>query len=241
MCTVTYVPTGDEGFFLTSNRDEKANRQTFPPKKYGIKNQTLIYPRDAVSGGTWIAVGQNGTIACLLNGGLVAHKKESNYKHSRGLIIPLLYNFGSVQKFISKYDFDGIEPFTLVTFQMKKLLEICWTGETLIDKELPTHQQHIWASTTLYDQACIAARKKWFQDWQDQNQKPSQQDIVNFHKFAGNGDKQNDIIMQREGSLRTVSITLVKYTHESVEMTYHDLTRGQHFNCSFSNGKMALH
>ncbi len=53
MCTVTFVPT-QNGYILTSSRDEQKARSTIFPKKYSIANKTLIFPKDELSGGTWI-------------------------------------------------------------------------------------------------------------------------------------------------------------------------------------------
>ncbi len=34
MCTVTYLPLGNNDFILTSNRDEQPSRETLEPKEY---------------------------------------------------------------------------------------------------------------------------------------------------------------------------------------------------------------
>ena len=52
MCTVTYLPQENDGFILTSNRDESPMRKTIPPKKYVENGVELIYPKDQLAGGT---------------------------------------------------------------------------------------------------------------------------------------------------------------------------------------------
>jgi len=68
MCTVTYIPSTEEnGFVLTSNRDEKEFRPTSPPEIYAYGNCKLVYPRDEQAGGSWIAINEKGiSIACSM-------------------------------------------------------------------------------------------------------------------------------------------------------------------------------
>lgn len=75
MCTVTYIPTKN-GFCFTSNRDEKASRETIQPTIYINNGMELIYPKDKVAGGTWVAADGKNRIACLLNGAFEGHKKK---------------------------------------------------------------------------------------------------------------------------------------------------------------------
>ena len=53
MCSVSFVPLED-GFLLTSNRDEKRFRPTIEPKIYLENKVKLLYPKDEKAGGTWI-------------------------------------------------------------------------------------------------------------------------------------------------------------------------------------------
>ena len=48
MCTVTYLPLGNNNFILTSNRDELPTRRTIKPKAYLEDNVTLTYPKDNI-------------------------------------------------------------------------------------------------------------------------------------------------------------------------------------------------
>ena len=54
MCTVTYLPLGNNEFILTSNRDESPVRKTILPKKYFENGVEILYPKDELAGGTWI-------------------------------------------------------------------------------------------------------------------------------------------------------------------------------------------
>ena len=63
MCTVTYLPLQDNGFILTSNRDEAIVRKiSLPPAKYTINNTSVFFPKDQEANGTWIATSSNNEI-----------------------------------------------------------------------------------------------------------------------------------------------------------------------------------
>ena len=70
MCTVSFLPL-DNGFILTSNRDERALRKPAEfPATYQSNSGTVTFPRDGKAGGTWIAASKTKMI-CLLNGGFL--------------------------------------------------------------------------------------------------------------------------------------------------------------------------
>lgn len=56
MCTVTYIPQENNNFILTSNRDEAYGRKTLAPSFYTIDGVKMLFPKDAVAGGSWIGV-----------------------------------------------------------------------------------------------------------------------------------------------------------------------------------------
>ena len=87
MCTVTYLPLENDGFILTSNRDESPMRKTIPPKKYLENGVELAYPKDQLAGGTWIGASTKNRLVCLLNGAFKKHERNSYYKMSRGLVV----------------------------------------------------------------------------------------------------------------------------------------------------------
>lgn len=44
MCTVTFYPT-QNGFVLTSSRDEQKQRATFPPQFYQLNQEALFFQK----------------------------------------------------------------------------------------------------------------------------------------------------------------------------------------------------
>jgi hypothetical protein len=235
MCTVTYVPLRSslqgfqnlEGFVLTSNRDEKVARLAAePPVIHNVKGKNLIYPCDPTGHGSWIALEENGTTVCLLNGGFLPHVANPAYKHSRGLVVLDYFSFRNTAHFHSNYAFEGIEPFTLVIVQANEVYEIRWDGETAYKKQLESDVPHIWSSVTLYTPEIIKKREQWFSKWVAKNPDYSianSQSIIDFHRFTGDGDAENDILMNRHGFLKTVSITSVRVEKKSSKMIYFDL------------------
>ena len=60
----------------------------------------------------------------------------------------------------------------------------------------------------------IKKREQWFASFLNNHPTPTQQDILNFHRFAGDGDKQNDLLMTRDEVYTTVSITSILLTQD---------------------------
>jgi len=227
MCTVTFIPHSNSGFVLTSNRDESPQRMTIPPEIYEINGTELLFPKDVVAGGTWFGVSKLQRLICLLNGGFTAHERVAEYRHSRGIIVTDLLTTNNPITAINDYDFSGIEPFTiiLVTWKYKlQLFELVWDGSISHFSEKSLVPQ-IWSSSSLYSNEMKNKRNLWFSDLLFQNLNPSQFEILQFHKTAGEGNKETDIIMDR-GFVKTRSIT--QFSKSVInKMRYEDLLTGQ--------------
>ena len=225
MCTVTFIPVNGN-IFITSNRDEKLLRRlAIPPAIYFENCQRIIYPKDAEAGGSWIAVNERKTVAVLLNGGFVKHNSKPAYRKSRGIIfLEIIQSILPVQYFL-QMDLSGIEPFTMILFD-NYLHQFTWTGEIKYCRQLDPSQSYIWSSATLYDQKAVAKREQWFSDFLKKNPYPTQDEIFNFHLTTGDGDKQNDLNMSRNGLLSTVSITCVELSDHQCTMRYADQANG---------------
>ena len=152
MCVLTYLPT-KKGFIFTSNRDESVVRESaIPPRKYKIEDRYVFFPKDPLGGGTWIASCDTFTL-CLLNGGFKKHIPSPPYRHSRGKVILDFYQYLNVERFLQDYNFDNLEPFTLIIISRDISLtisEIRWTGEEVFYKDIASNEPKIWSSVTLY-------------------------------------------------------------------------------------------
>lgn len=237
MCVLTYFPYQDNGFILTSNRDEAVSRKpAIPPKKYHIGGQQVFFPKDPKGGGTWIASSGDFTL-CLLNGGFEKHVPQPPYKQSRGKVVLDFFTFLDVNNFIQQYDFEGIEPFTLVIIESTTdltLTELRWNGTRLFCTSLDATLPRIWSSVTLYSPDIISAREQWFDEFKQQAIVP--QKVIDFHHHGGSGDPKNDLKMNRNNTLKTISITQFVLNQLEFKMTYQDLQANNYLQyCIFKD------
>ena len=223
MCTVTFIPDKEKVFF-TSNRDEKSRRSiAVPPQPYAFGSGKIFFPKDENAGGTWFAVHENGNVLVLLNGGFKFHEPAPPYRKSRGLILVELIEHETPFNFFRSISLDSIEPFTLVIWENENLFECRWDGEKKYAKHLDKTISHIWSSATLYDDAVSNKRKTWFEKWLADRTEFTQNEILYFHQFTGDGDSHNDLTINRDGKVFTVSITGVEISETNAQITYLDL------------------
>ncbi len=234
MCTVSFISCKD-GYFITSNRDEKIFRKpAIPPKQYSHNKHVVAFPKDPDAGGTWIAMNENGNAAVLLNGAFRKYNSRPPYERSRGLVLlDIISNDNPLQSFL-RLDLLRIEPFTLIIFTQNSLYECRWDGQQKHSCELPAYCSYIWSSVTLYDTEMIQKREQWFTKFLNRHQPPSHDQILHFHRFAGEGDTNNDLNMNRDGLMLTVSITSIKINRNKCTMKYNDLKTGKQYLASMS-------
>ncbi|MEP7259064.1 MAG: hypothetical protein ABI687_11755, partial [Flavitalea sp.] len=85
------------------------------------------------------------------------------------------------------------------------------------------------SSSTLYTDDIIIKRASWFNQWMEEKRERSQQEIMHFHQFTGDGNEQNDLLMNREGKVSTVSITSMAIDNGSLEAIYFDVKNNLHY------------
>lgn len=235
MCTVTYIPSSS-GFYLTSNRDEKKIRlKAAIPQWESFASGQILFPKDGNAGGTWMALHENGNAMVLLNGGFNHHHPAPSYRRSRGLIFLDIFDHPQPIAAFEQINLQKIEPFTLVIRQQQYLFEAVWDGEDKILTECPVQQPRIWSSATLYGADVVAKRKTWFEAFIKNNGRIEAHQILNFHHFAGDGDKTNDVLMNRNDEMFTVSISLLHRNHMDSEFHYFDLQNGEASKQQFSH------
>ncbi|MCY7350626.1 MAG: NRDE family protein [Cytophagaceae bacterium] len=225
MCVLTYLPTLT-GFILTNNRDEHISRpRAIPPRRYCLHNREVYFPKDPRAGGTWLAASRHLTV-CLLNGAFAPHFPQPPYRQSRGLVVLDRFDFTGTDEFVKTYPFEGLEPFTLLTFETSGALainELRWDGKQLSPAEKDPSQAHIWSSVTLYSPAVVQTRQGWFADWQQQYPDFQAEDIWRFHHTGGRGDHKNDLVMERPNGILTFSVMQVEKMGETLRLAYQDL------------------
>lgn len=108
-----------------------------------------------------------------------------------------------------------------------KLWELRWDETEKSILQLDNEKPHIWSSATLYDAKTKAKREKWFENWIKNIHIFSRENILHFHKTAGDGDPWNDVIMNREDIVQTVSITSILKLADRIDVMYHELLTNQ--------------
>lgn len=202
--------------------------QALPPRGYQLNEALLLFPKDGDAGGTWICLSDNLNVAVLLNGAFANHQSSAPYARSRGLVLIDILAEPTPTTGFSRINLKGIEPFTLILLQQFALYECRWNGDKKYMKQLSIEQDHIWSSVTLYDETVQRKRENWFAKWHSGIIYPSKKDIFHFHQFAGDGDEQNDIQMNRNGQLFTTSITCIELAGQTGIMNYLDLKDGMY-------------
>lgn len=227
MCTVTYLPQGQNKFILTSNRDENSARSPQNLTWQTVQGVELVFPRDTTAGGTWIAASDDGRVVCLLNGAFEKHSHRPPYRRSRGLMVLDYFSFYDADSFVRNYVFEGMEPFTFIMVGNGELHELRWDEKEIHFKKLDEHGKHIWSSSTLYTPPIKAKRKQWFEDWLKGRNDFSLEAIQHFHQNGGEKDDWNGFVMNRKNIVQTVSITNIVRGRSQTEMIYNDLLREQ--------------
>lgn len=233
MCTVSYIKHHN-GFSLTSNRDEQSNRPTLVPMAYDELDQILVYPKDKIAGGTWIATSYNDISVCLLNGGYKKHKRQLPYARSRGVILKERFKYNNNQNFINQIDLNNVEPFTLLMIDHHNLKNIdfkvlVWDEKQKHISTINTDKNHIWASATLYDKTQREMRQEWFTKFTKLHQSMTSEEIINFHTGSFTNQKSDDMLMQRQGKLKTISVSQINISTNSKHFIYKDLNNQQDF------------
>lgn len=243
MCTVTYIAKGSS-FFLTSSRDEKKTRlRAVQPQWYQFASGKLLFPKDGNAGGTWMALHESGNAMVLLNGGFQNHQHLPPYRKSRGQIFLDVFDHPNPLTAFKQIELYKIEPFTLVIRLQDQLYETRWDGSEKTITEIDHLQLHIWSSVTLYSDAIIKKRQDWFDAFIGNKAEINANNILNFHRFAGDGDSANDVLMNRNNELFTVSITLLHQQNQISKLHYCDMLTNETFTeqTDHSNKVTAIH
>ncbi len=233
MCTVSFI-NNNGVVIITSNRDEKVIRPgALAPRNYCVNGKNIMYPKDQKAGGTWFAVDENGTVLVLLNGGIKKHDSLFLYRKSRGLIALDIISNASPKDFWNEINLEDIEPFTLVLYQKEELYELIWDGITKWKTLLDVTKNHIWSSVTLYSEEIRKNRSRWFFDFLKDKNEVSTLDMLDFHRNTQNDDSENGLIINRENTLKTLSVTQVVIKQNKGTMKYFDLIKTEDFSTSF--------
>jgi hypothetical protein len=104
------------------------------------------------------------------------------------------------------------------------MFEFIWDGEQKHITKLNPEKSGIWSSVTLYSNNDRELRRLWFEEFLHKNNDLFQpKDVFNFHSGKQTSDQTINLLMEREGGLKTVSITQVVPIENGFSMKYTDL------------------
>lgn len=187
-----------------------------------INNRKITFPKDPKAGGTWYAVNENGHVIVLLNGAAEKHEWRPPYRRSRGLIVLDLISMASSFSGWQKIALNGIEPFTIVLFEYNKLYQLRWDGISKETVDLDPKGNYIWSSTPLYPREVRERRARWFESFIEGKVVISENEMFRFHRYTETEDPQNGLVINRNGFLKTISITQTVIEPEKSVMRHFD-------------------
>jgi len=223
MCTVTFYPIGANEFLFTSSRDEAPNRNTREPQW----ESDLFFPKDQNAGGSWIGLNKSSRLCCVLNGAFEKHRCKLPYRRSRGLVLKDFLVCESLKDYYSDYDFDNIEPFTLLVLewgQSLKLYEIVWDGLNSYFEQ-KTNEPHVWSSSTLYNKEMRTWRESEFNSFKKTIDLKSQYPMKRFHLRENMENPSRGIKMKRQ-QVETVSLSSIRLRDKELDFKYEDFQTG---------------
>jgi hypothetical protein len=235
MCTVTVVPGNNELIF-TFNRDEHIGRTTAyfnQVKNVGHKN--IYYTKDSKAGGSWFAVDDKGSVAMLFNGAFTPHTKKESYIKSRGLILLDLIADKQALFFFEQYNFEGVEPFSIILYQHKSLFRLVWDGTAKTIISLEKGKPHIFSSVTLYSDEVQQKRKQWLDVFLSHKVDVSASDLFNFHQHTQSNDTENGLLINRNNITCTMSISqAVINQHSFITLKHYNIFTKEIFEHSIN-------
>jgi uncharacterized protein with NRDE domain len=229
MCTVSFIAT-KQNYVFTFNRDEQALRQTpYFINKENVGFKTIYFTKDVLAGGTWFSADSKGNVAMLFNGAFSKHKKLHTYKKSRGVILRNLISANTIKASFNNENFLDTEPFSIILFEDKNLFRLVWDGEKKYEIPLEKNLPYIFSSATLYTDEVQEMRRQWMKDFIKNEQAITSDTVLNFHSNYKKEDKENGLIIYREGSCSTLSISQAVVEGDTILLKHIDIRTGKKY------------
>lgn len=235
MCTVTYLPVSNDGFIVTSNRDEAPGRRAEEWRQQIMGSGEMVcYPRDPMKGGTWFCFSDHSRLACLLNGAYTPFDPDPSFTTSRGEIVLDYFRQRPSSLWMEQVNLRTVAPFTLLLIDQGGFRELIWDGREKEICTVPADKPRIWSSVTLYPPEIRKWREQLFSSWRREHPDPTQEAIMEFHTLGGNGDKDNDLVMNRQNIVKTLSITSAQVNPGKATIRHLNLDTGKSLSRNFS-------
>ena len=228
MCTVTIVPRTD-GFRVACNRDERYSRPTaLGPCRYHLGFRTAVFPTDPQSGGTWIGANDAGLVLTLLNrtdcSPAVPNVKQ-RLRYSRGLVIPSLLEFETLQKVLTSMrtlNPGSFAPFRLVMVQGREVGDATSDGRAIWADLYRLTKPMLFTSSSLGDAVVEGPRRRLFNDMVLGNPDTWLQGQHAFHRHYWCDCSELSVQMKRREAA-TVSRSVVDVLADSIDFHYEPL------------------
>jgi hypothetical protein len=91
----------------------------------------------------------------------------------------------------------------------------------------------MWSSVTLYSEEIRKKRSGWFTDFLKTRKEITALDMLDFHKNTEGDDSENGLIINRENTLKTLSVTQFHIEKNKSVFEYHDLINEKEFSTGF--------
>ncbi|WP_264554455.1 hypothetical protein [Flavobacterium sp. N1861] len=152
------------------------------------------------------------------------HITKNQYRKSRGLIVIDLITSETILDVWKTINLDGIEPFTIVYFNGEELYQLEWNELEKSTISLNPKKNHIWSSSTLYEKETRDKREIWFHEYILKNQENiNPESLLNFHQFTESDNKEFGLQINRNNTLKTISITQCVLVQNKISSKYIDL------------------
>lgn len=228
MSTVTYLPYKDK-IYITTNRDERPTKAAaVAPTVKKFSSGKILCPQNNKHGGTWIGIHNNGNAMVMIKGAFAPHIRKDKYRISTESIFLEIFDSENPVKKFNDTDLNDIEPFTLIVWlkQNGTLWEMRWDEYEKFVTSLPADMPNMWSSATLFDEAMMKRRRKWFDDWRLAQDNITGESIRWFHEHGGEGFERMNLNINK-GATQTLSITSIEISSDRSVMYYHDLVTGE--------------
>ncbi len=218
MCTVTIKRDADS-VCVTMNRDEQRDRSEAGLSNTILNNVAMAFPQDGLSKGTWIGVGQQGVILCLMNR---YDQAADPAAESRGNIIPDALAKGDFTEIIAWLE-EGLavatyNPFTLFVISMQHSIRFDWTGQHWHVEQLSSQVWYMATSSSEDSQQVSEYRAAQFDRWL-RTRESYNNDFPLYH-FQHDHQLPRQSVLVSRPKVHTKSITQVVMTSQQADIKY---------------------
>lgn len=226
MCLVSYVPTNEVGYILSSNRDEAPARSALQIQEETINGHHILFPQDP-AGGSWIFVSDLGTTLCLLNGAFTIHERHLPYRMSRGQMLKSYFEYASTVEFLKTFNFWNIEPFTMIIAEKNDLTEFRWDGQVKYIEKKDIHSSAVWSSCTLYSEEAQNMRASYFHEKIKKIASCDVETMASIQLSHGPMNTENAFVMNRNEIVKTISLSQIHLKSASIEFHHLNLLNNE--------------